>query len=134
MLNTADTINILSEIDAWYFFSLQDLFIDASSALFTATDNRAFFKEVTILVPQSWKNVQGIEVEAATTESLNKVPSADSIMIKWGNTNKKRGQCIGLGEVHMYPKLFDILCISIILYILGSFGTPAFVPYIMNVY
>ena len=90
MLNTADTINILSEIDAWYFFSLQDLFIDASSALFTATDNRAFFKEVTILVPQSWKNVQGIEVEAATTESLNKVPSADSIMIKWGNTNKKK--------------------------------------------
>ena len=90
MLNTADTINILSEIDAWYFFSLQDLFIDASSALFTATDNRAFFKEVTILVPQSWKNVQGIEVEAATTESLNKVPSADSIMIKWGITNKKK--------------------------------------------
>ena len=35
-----------------YFF--QQMFIDGSSYLYTATKQRAFFKNVTILIPQTW--------------------------------------------------------------------------------
>ena len=35
---------------------LQGMFTNASSYLYTATKKRAFFKEVTILIPQTWSD------------------------------------------------------------------------------
>nr|XP_039256541.1 calcium-activated chloride channel regulator 3A-1-like [Styela clava] len=36
--------------------SIKNMMTDASAALFTATKRRAYFKDVTILVPNNWKN------------------------------------------------------------------------------
>ena len=49
---------------------LQELFNDASKALFKATGDRAYFRNVTILAPTSW-NIDG--AEPATIESFDKV-------------------------------------------------------------
>lgn len=58
---------------------LQSLFNEASSTLFKATGFRAYFKDVTILVPTNW-TVPG--AEAAKTESYEKVNRAPSANLK----------------------------------------------------
>ncbi|XP_077985711.1 calcium-activated chloride channel regulator family member 3-like [Glandiceps talaboti] len=47
---------------------IKSIFTNASSILHTATDNRAYFRHITILVPSSWNNRP--EYEVATFESF----------------------------------------------------------------
>ncbi|XP_070559947.1 calcium-activated chloride channel regulator 1-like [Ptychodera flava] len=83
----------------------QDIFTGASSALYQATKNRAFFKEITILLPNTWSD------DLTSIEATNEIfDAANIILTKHENVGRETpytnqfGSC---GEEAEYIHLTD---------------------------
>ncbi|XP_077983917.1 calcium-activated chloride channel regulator 1-like [Glandiceps talaboti] len=89
---------------------IQDAFIEASQVLFVATNRRAYFKDITVLVPKSWSHRPEFgKVRTESFETANII--IDKANQKYGNTPyvKYMGGCGEMGEyIHLTsPFLID---------------------------
>ncbi|KAI8511259.1 hypothetical protein Bbelb_103590 [Branchiostoma belcheri] len=84
--------------------AIKDAFIRASRALFLATDNRAYFANITILLPRTWN---GTDYPAATDETFCRAAvRVDRANPVYGNTPyvKRAEGCGKPGEyLHLTP-------------------------------
>nr|XP_006811740.1 PREDICTED: calcium-activated chloride channel regulator 1-like [Saccoglossus kowalevskii] len=92
---------------------IQDTFTAASAFLYTATNYRTYFRNITLLIPLSWSNKP--EYEMATFETFEKAP----IVVQkpnplHGNVPyvKQYGDCgVGGEQMHLTPAFFNDLTI-----------------------
>ncbi|XP_057365310.1 calcium-activated chloride channel regulator 4-like [Daphnia carinata] len=84
--------------------NIKKMILEASPVLYKATIDRAYFKRVQILIPQSWKNVNATTSSWETFQTADVIVDAPNPMHGDVPYTRQNGQCGDPGEkIHLTP-------------------------------
>uniref|UniRef100_A0A0P6FLQ1 Calcium-activated chloride channel regulator 4, 30 kDa form n=1 Tax=Daphnia magna TaxID=35525 RepID=A0A0P6FLQ1_9CRUS len=84
--------------------NIKKMILDASPVLYVATGDRAYFKSVLILIPQSWKDVEANASSWETFEKADVIVDAPNPRHKDVPYTRQNGKCGERGEkIHLTP-------------------------------
>lgn len=79
-------LNSMSNYNRNFFSNYQAILERTSDLLYTATDRRAFFKEVTFLIPKSWSVTQWTTIKGMKKTRTLSIKDADFVLKGSGKT------------------------------------------------